>query len=123
AELAGILRQGAVQELHRSAARQQRARRQRRRAAHVHRHAAGRRRRCVAGVARTDTQQRAASHASLRPLMTISRLLAVAMLLAAAHSAHAEYILSLPDGAARAGAPLRADLTILNDSDAPLRVE
>jgi outer membrane phospholipase A len=55
--------------------------------------------------------------------MTITRLLAVATLLAAAHTAHAEYILSVPDGAAVAGAPLRADLTILNDSDAPLRLE
>jgi outer membrane phospholipase A len=55
--------------------------------------------------------------------MTFIRLLAVATLLAAGHAAHAEYILSLPDGAARAGAPLRADLTILNDSDAPMRVE
>jgi phospholipase A1/A2 len=55
--------------------------------------------------------------------MTIIRLLAVATLLAAAHAAHAEYILSVPDGAARAGAPLRADLTILNESDAPMHVE
>jgi phospholipase A1 len=55
--------------------------------------------------------------------MTFIRLLAVATLLAAGHAAHAEYILSVPDTAARAGAPLRADLTILNDSDAPLRVE
>jgi outer membrane phospholipase A len=55
--------------------------------------------------------------------MTIIRLLAVATLLAAARAAHAEYILSVPDGAARAGAPLRADLTILNDSDLPMRVE
>jgi outer membrane phospholipase A len=55
--------------------------------------------------------------------MTIIRLLAVATLLAAADAAHAEYILSVPDGAAHAGAPLRADLTILNDSDSPLRVE
>jgi outer membrane phospholipase A len=55
--------------------------------------------------------------------MTIIRRLAVATLLAAAHAAHAEYLLSVPDAAARAGAPLRADLTILNDSDAPLRVE
>jgi len=55
--------------------------------------------------------------------MTITRLLAVATLLAAAHAAHAEYILSVPDGAALAGAPLRADLTILNESDAPLHME
>ncbi|HEV8330840.1 MAG TPA: phospholipase A [Steroidobacteraceae bacterium] len=55
--------------------------------------------------------------------MTSIRLLAVATLLAAGHAAHAEYILSVPEGVARAGAPLRADLTILNDSDAPLRVE
>jgi phospholipase A1/A2 len=51
------------------------------------------------------------------------RLLAVATLLAATHAAHAEYILSVPEGIARAGAPLRADLTVLNDSDAPMRVE
>ena len=55
--------------------------------------------------------------------MTIIRLLAVATLLAAAHAARAEYILSVPDGSVFAGAPLRADLTILNDSDAPLRLE
>ena len=52
------------------------------------------------------------------------RLFAAALaLLAAGHAARAEYILSVPDGAARAGAPLRADLAILNDSDAPLQVE
>jgi hypothetical protein len=67
---------------HRSAARPQRTRRQRRRAAHLHGHAARRRRRRAAGAARADPQQRAASHASLRPLMTIIRLLAVATLLA-----------------------------------------
>jgi phospholipase A1/A2 len=55
--------------------------------------------------------------------MIFIRLLAVAMLLAAGRAAHAEYILSVPDTGARAGAPLRADLTILNDSDVPLRVE
>jgi outer membrane phospholipase A len=55
--------------------------------------------------------------------MTFIRLLAVATLLAAGHAARAEYILSVPDGTAYAGAPLRAQLTILNDSDAPLRVE
>jgi outer membrane phospholipase A len=55
--------------------------------------------------------------------MTLIRLLAVATLLAAGHAARAEYILSVPDGAAYAGAPLRADLTILNDGDAPLRLE
>jgi hypothetical protein len=55
--------------------------------------------------------------------MTIFRLLAVATLLAAAHAARADYILSVPDGAAVAGAPLRADLTILNESDTPLHVE
>jgi phospholipase A1 len=54
--------------------------------------------------------------------MIAIRLLAVAMLLAASH-ARAEYILSAPEAAAHAGAPMRADLTILNDSDAPLRVE
>ncbi|HXS88605.1 MAG TPA: phospholipase A [Steroidobacteraceae bacterium] len=55
--------------------------------------------------------------------MTIFRLLAVATLLAAAHAARADYILSVPDGAAVAGAPLHADLTILNESDTPLHVE
>ena len=55
--------------------------------------------------------------------MTFIRLLAVATLLAASIAARAEYILSVPDGAAHAGAPLRADLTILNDSDGPLRLE
>jgi phospholipase A1/A2 len=54
--------------------------------------------------------------------MIFIRLLAVAMLLAAGHAARAEYILSVPH-LARAGASLRADLTVLNDSDAPLRVE
>ena len=51
------------------------------------------------------------------------RLLAVATLLAASCAARADFILSMPDGAAHAGAPLRVDLTILNDSDAPLRLE
>jgi phospholipase A1 len=37
--------------------------------------------------------------------------------------AHAEYILSVPDGAAVAGGPLRADLTVLNESDSPLHLE
>ena len=55
--------------------------------------------------------------------MTIIRLLAAATLLAAVPAVHAEYILSVPDGAAVAGAPLRADLTILNESDAPLHME
>ena len=55
--------------------------------------------------------------------MTIIRLLAAATLLAAVHAAHPEYILSVPDGAAVAGAPLRADLAILNESDAPLHIE
>ena len=55
--------------------------------------------------------------------MNFIRLLAVATLLAAGHAARAEYILSVPDGAAVAGAPLHADLTILNDSDEPLRLE
>jgi outer membrane phospholipase A len=55
--------------------------------------------------------------------MTIIRLLAVATLLAAVQAAHAEYILSVPDAAAVAGAPLRADLTILNESDKSLHVE
>jgi len=51
------------------------------------------------------------------------RVLAVATLLAAACAARAEYVLSIPDGAAHAGAPLRVDLMILNDSDAPLGVD
>jgi phospholipase A1 len=55
--------------------------------------------------------------------MVFIRLLAVALLLAAGHAARAEYILSVPEAAAYAGAPLHADLTILNDSDALLRVE
>ena len=55
--------------------------------------------------------------------MTPIRLLAVATLLAASCAAHAEFILSMPDGAAYAGAPLRVDLTVLNDSDSPLRLE
>src|SRR4029079_4750201 len=60
---------------------------------------------------------------TVEAIMTIIRLLAVATLLAAAQAARAEYILSVPDGAAFAGAPLRADLTILNESDTPLHVE
>jgi phospholipase A1/A2 len=44
-------------------------------------------------------------------------------LLAVGHAARAEYILSVPEAAAHVGAPLHANLTILNDSDAPLRVE
>jgi outer membrane phospholipase A len=55
--------------------------------------------------------------------MNFIRLLAVAALLAAAHAARAEYILSVPDGAAVAGAPLYANLTILNESDTPLHLE
>jgi outer membrane phospholipase A len=55
--------------------------------------------------------------------MIFTRLLAVALLLVAGQVARAQYILSVPDGAGRAGAPLRVDLTILNDSDAPLRVD
>jgi phospholipase A1 len=55
--------------------------------------------------------------------MVFIRLLAVATLLAAGHAARAEYILSVPEAAAHVGASLRANLTILNDSDAQLRVE
>jgi phospholipase A1/A2 len=55
--------------------------------------------------------------------MDLIRLLAVAALLAAGPLARAELILSMPEGAARAGAPLHVDLTVLNDSDAPLRLE
>jgi phospholipase A1 len=55
--------------------------------------------------------------------MNFTRLLAVAALLAASPVTRAEFILSMPDGTARAGAPLRVDLTVLNDSDAPLRFE
>jgi len=47
----------------------------------------------------------------------------VALALLACNVARAEFILSAPDGAARAGAPLRIDLTVLNDSDAPLRFD
>jgi phospholipase A1 len=55
--------------------------------------------------------------------MNLIRLLAVAALLAAGPAARADFILSIPDGTARAGAPLRAELVILNDSDSPLRVD
>jgi phospholipase A1/A2 len=55
--------------------------------------------------------------------MAFARFLATAFTLLVAHTARAEYILTVPDGAAVAGAPLSADLTILNDSDAPLRLE
>ena len=55
--------------------------------------------------------------------MMFRRLLAVATLLAASCAARAEFLLSMPEGAAQAGAPLRVDLTILNDSDAPLRLD
>lgn len=55
--------------------------------------------------------------------MTPFRLFTLALALLIGHAARAEYLLSVPDGAAQAGAPLRADLAILNDSDAPLRVE
>lgn len=54
--------------------------------------------------------------------MTSLRLLVVLALLAG-NVARAEFILSAPDGAARAAAPLRIDLTVLNDSDAPLRFD
>ncbi len=54
--------------------------------------------------------------------MTSLRLF-VALALLACNVARAEFILSAPDGAARAGAPLRIDLTVLNDSDAPLRFD
>jgi phospholipase A1/A2 len=47
----------------------------------------------------------------------------VGLALLACNVARAEYILSVPEAAAHVGAPLRANLTILNDSDAPLRVE
>ena len=55
--------------------------------------------------------------------MNLIRLLAVAALLAAAPVARADFILSIPDGTARAGAPLRVELVILNDSDSPLRLD
>jgi len=55
--------------------------------------------------------------------MNLIRLLAVAALLAAGPVARAEFILAMPDGAAHAGAPLRVDLIVLNDSDAPLRID
>ncbi len=51
------------------------------------------------------------------------RLLAVSTLLAVSCAARAELILSMPDDAVHAGAPLRVDLTVLNDSDSPLRLE
>ena len=47
----------------------------------------------------------------------------VALALLACNVARAEYILSVPEAAAHVGAPLRVNLTILNDSDAPLRVD
>jgi phospholipase A1 len=50
-------------------------------------------------------------------------LLAVATLLAASCVARAEIILSMPDAVAHPGTPLRVDLTILNDGDAPLRLD
>ena len=55
--------------------------------------------------------------------MNLIRLLAVAALLAAGPVARADFILSIPDGTARAGAPLRVELLILNDSDTPLRLD
>ena len=54
--------------------------------------------------------------------MTAHRLF-LALALFAFSVARAEFILSVPDGAARAGAPLRVDLIVLNESDAPLRVD
>jgi phospholipase A1/A2 len=55
--------------------------------------------------------------------MTPIRLLAVAMLFATSCAARAEFILSMPDGVVHAGTPLRVDLTVLNDSDAPLKLD
>jgi outer membrane phospholipase A len=55
--------------------------------------------------------------------MNLIRLLAVAALLAAGPVARAEFILSMPDGAAHPGVPLHVDLIVLNDSDAPLRLD
>jgi phospholipase A1/A2 len=55
--------------------------------------------------------------------MISTRLLAVATLLAVSCVARAELILSMPEGVAHPGKPLRVDLTILNDSDAPLRLD
>jgi outer membrane phospholipase A len=54
--------------------------------------------------------------------MTFLRLFAAFALLVG-YAARAEFILSMPDAAARAGAPLHIDLIVLNDSDAPLTVE
>jgi outer membrane phospholipase A len=54
--------------------------------------------------------------------MTLLRFLTLVFTLLATHAASAGYVLTVP-AAARIGAPLRADLTILNDSDAPMRVE
>lgn len=55
--------------------------------------------------------------------MTFLRHFAAALALLVCYAARAEFILSAPDSTTRAGAPLRVDLTILNDSDAPLRIE
>lgn len=55
--------------------------------------------------------------------MTFIRWLAMAVMSAASITAHAEFILSMPDGVAAPGAPLRLQLTILNSSDRPLKIE
>jgi outer membrane phospholipase A len=52
---------------------------------------------------------------SLRVLLTLA--------LFACTVARAEFILSTPDGGARVGTPLRVDLIVLNDSEAPLRFD
>ena len=55
--------------------------------------------------------------------MTFLPLSAAALALLTCCAARAELILSMPDGVVHAGAPLRVDLTVLNDSDSPLRLE
>lgn len=54
--------------------------------------------------------------------MTCIRLLAAAMALLVSIAARAELILSMPDGTAASGAPLRLELTILNSAEQPLRI-
>ncbi len=55
--------------------------------------------------------------------MIFFRLFAALALLATASIARADFILSMPEGTARAGVPLRVDLIVLNDSDVPLRLD
>jgi phospholipase A1/A2 len=55
--------------------------------------------------------------------MTSPRFFLIALALLACHVARAEFILSTPDSTALAGAPLRVDLIVLNETDSRLRVE